>query len=24
VPLRFDDGVVTLGPFMVGRVPPLF
>jgi hypothetical protein len=24
VPLRFDDGAVTLGPFLLGRVPPLF
>jgi hypothetical protein len=24
VPLRFDDGEVMLGPFRVGRVPPLF
>jgi hypothetical protein len=24
VPLRFDDGEVSLGPFRVGRVPPLF
>jgi hypothetical protein len=24
VPLRFDDGEVLLGPFRVGRVPPLF
>lgn len=24
VPLRFDDGEVMLGPFRVGRIPPLF
>ena len=24
VPLRFDDGEVLLGPFRLGRVPPLF
>jgi hypothetical protein len=24
VPLRFDDGEVLLGPFRIGRVPPLF
>jgi hypothetical protein len=24
VPLRFDDGQVILGPFGIGRVPPLF
>jgi hypothetical protein len=24
VPLRFDDGEVMLGPFRIGRVPPLF
>jgi len=24
VPLRFDDGDVSLGPFRIGRVPPLF
>ena len=24
VPLRFADGQVMLGPFAVGRVPPLF
>jgi hypothetical protein len=24
VPLRFDDGDVLLGPFRLGRVPPLF
>jgi hypothetical protein len=24
VPLRFDDGEVLLGPFRVGRAPPLF
>ena len=24
VPLRFDDGAVQLGPFMLGRAPPLF
>jgi hypothetical protein len=24
VPLRFDDGDVSLGPFRIGRAPPLF
>jgi hypothetical protein len=24
VPLRFSDGAVLLGPFAIGRVPPLF
>jgi hypothetical protein len=24
VPLRFADGQILLGPFAVGRVPPLF
>jgi hypothetical protein len=24
VPLRFDDGAVQLGPFLLGRTPPLF
>jgi hypothetical protein len=24
VPLRFDDGAVSLGPLQVGRIPPLF
>jgi hypothetical protein len=24
VPLRFDDGEVLLGPFRLGRAPPLF
>ena len=24
LPLRFNDGQILLGPFPVGRVPPLF
>ena len=24
LPLRFDDGAVSLGPLMLGDVPPLF
>jgi hypothetical protein len=24
LPLRFDDGLVSLGPLKIGMVPPLF
>jgi hypothetical protein len=24
VPLRFDDGVMMLGPIKIGNAPPLF
>jgi hypothetical protein len=24
LPLRFDDGVVSLGPLKIGMVPPLY